>query len=81
MTPIELIFTALSEETTRQIAIRDDVQGFNENHEAAQLGGDVSGEARRNYEKRTGLKAISSDNFLGLKGGDTPSELAEPKKE
>jgi DNA-damage-inducible protein D len=80
MTPIELIFTALSEETTRQIAIRDDAQGFNENHEAAQLGGDVSGDARRNYEKRTGLKAVSSDNFLGLKGGEKPLELPEEKE-
>lgn len=81
MTPIELIFTALSEETTRQITIRDDAQGFNENHDAAQIGGDVSGEARRNYEKRTGLKAVSSNNFLGLKGGETASELPEEWKE
>ena len=80
MTPIELIFTALSEETTRQIIIRDDANGFNENHEAAQLGGDVSGDARRNYEKRTGLKAVSNENFLGLKGGDKASELPEGKE-
>jgi DNA-damage-inducible protein D len=79
MTPMELIFTALSEEATRQIAIRDDAQGFNENHDSAQTGGNVAGVARQNYEKMTGLKVVSSDNFLGLKGGDTASELTEGK--
>ncbi len=81
MTPIELIFTALSEEATRQIAIRDDAQGFNENHDAARSGGNVAGVARQNYEKMTGLKVVSSDNFLGLKGGETPSELPEAGKD
>ncbi len=46
MTPMELIFTALSEEATRQVAIRDDAQGFNENYDAAQTGGNVAGVAR-----------------------------------
>jgi DNA-damage-inducible protein D len=81
MTPIELIFTALSEEATRQVAIRDDAQGFNENYDAAQTGGNVAGVARQNYEKMTGLKVVSSDNFLGLKGGDAPSELPEEGKD
>ena len=30
MTPLELIFTALSEESTRIVAVRDDAQGFQE---------------------------------------------------
>ncbi len=77
MTPIELIFTALSEEATRQVAIREDAQGFNENVDAAQKGGDVAGEARLNYEKRIGVKVVSSDNFLGLKGGEKTEELPE----
>ena len=80
MTPIELIFTALSEEATRQVAIRDDAQGFNENYDAAQTGGNVAGVARQNYEKMTGLKVVSSDNFLSLKGGDKASELPEKKE-
>jgi DNA-damage-inducible protein D len=68
MTPLELIFTALSEETTRQFIVRDDAQGFNENHDAAQRGGTAMGNARQNYEKETGLKVVSKDNYLGLKG-------------
>ena len=35
MTPMELIFTSLSEEITRTVTIKDDSQGFNANHEAA----------------------------------------------
>jgi DNA-damage-inducible protein D len=63
MTPLELIFTALGEELTKQTAITDDVQGFNENHEAATKGGDLAGKYRKDTEKR-GFKVISKDNFL-----------------
>jgi DNA-damage-inducible protein D len=71
MTPMELILTAFSEEATRQIAMRDDAQGFNENHEAAQLGGKIGGEARQNFEKNTGLKVVSKENFTHLKEAKT----------
>jgi prophage antirepressor-like protein len=67
MTPIELIFTALSEEATRIVAEKENAQGFNENHDAAAKGGDITGEARRNFEKRLGVNVVSTDNFLGLK--------------
>jgi DNA-damage-inducible protein D len=80
MTPLELIFTALSEEITKRVTIQNDAQGFNENYEAAQKGGDMAGEARRNLEKKLGETVVSSENFLGLKGGDTPSELPEEGK-
>ena len=75
MTPIKLIFTALSEEATRQVTIREDAQGFNENYDAAEKGGDIAGEARQNYEKRIGEKVVSSENFLGLKEGGKADEL------
>jgi DNA-damage-inducible protein D len=77
MTPLELIFTALSEEITKRVTIQNDAQGFNENYEAAQKGGDLAGEARRNLETKLGETVVSSENFLGLKGGDTASELPE----
>jgi DNA-damage-inducible protein D len=76
MTPLELIFTALSEETTRQFIVRDDAQGFNENHDAAQRGGTAMGKARQNYEKETGLNVVSKDNYLGLKEVE-PTKLLE----
>jgi DNA-damage-inducible protein D len=77
MTPLELIFTALSEEVTRQVAIREDAQGFEENHDAAQYGGNMAGDARRKLEKDKGIKVVSSDNFLSLKEDDKATELPE----
>lgn len=81
MTPMELILTAFSEEATRQVTVRDDAQGFNENYDAAHLGGRIGGDALKNFESKTGLKVVSSENFLGLKGGDAATELPEPEKD
>jgi DNA-damage-inducible protein D len=64
MTNLELVFTMLGEELTRVQAVKDDTQGFNENHEAATKGGEVAGEALRNAENRMGIKVVSTDNFL-----------------
>ena len=64
MTPLELIFTALGEEATRINTVNDDAQGFQENHEAAQRGGNAAGDARRSFEKRQNQKVVSSDNYL-----------------
>lgn len=64
MTTLELIFTMLGEESTRRIAVRDDAQGFNENHEAAQKGGYATGSALERYETISGEKVVSSENFL-----------------
>lgn len=64
MTPLELILTALGEEVTRTLAIKDNAVGFNENLEAAAKGGEAGGRARRNVEEITGEKVVSSENFL-----------------
>ena len=64
MTPIELIFTALSEETTRMVTVRDDAQGFAENHDAASEGGKIAGKARRNFEVNSGFTVVSPTNYL-----------------
>ena len=74
MTPLELILTAFGEEVTRQITIRDDAQGFNDNHIAAQRGGKVAGEARDKAEMELGTKVVSSDNFLGLKAKENEAK-------
>lgn len=74
MTPLELIFTALSEELTKQKAIEFDAQGFNENHGAAQKGGQLTSKLIEKVEK-DGVKVVSSTNFLGLKGGESNREL------
>ncbi len=79
MTPLELIFTALSEEITKRVTIQTDAQGFNENYEAAQRGGRVAGDAMKKVEKDIGEQVVSSENFLGLKGSESVKEL--PKSE
>jgi DNA-damage-inducible protein D len=81
MTPLELAFTALSEEITRTVTVRDDAQGFNETMDAAIEGGSIAGEARQNAEKRLGQKIVSEANFLNLakKGADAQA-LSEGDK-
>jgi DNA-damage-inducible protein D len=76
MTPIELILTALGEETTRMIAVKQDAKGFDENQEAALKGGKTAGDARKGVEAATGEKVVSSDNYLHLKSGKM-AELPE----
>ena len=71
MTNLELVFSMLGEEITRSIAVEDDAQGFGENHDAAQKGGRLAGEARENVERQTNVKVVSKSNFLkGLKEGE-----------
>jgi DNA-damage-inducible protein D len=74
MTPLELIFTALGEELTKGKTIELDAQGFNENHEAAHKGGQLTGELVAKVES-TGRKVVSRENFLGLKGADAAKDL------
>ena len=83
MTPLELIFNSLGEETTRILSIKRDAQGFEENHDAALDGGTMAGNARGNYEKQLGEKVVSKENYLKtLEGGqkDKHLENIEPKE-
>jgi len=64
MTDLELIFTMLGEASTTEIARVDDAQGFFENKSAAVKGGSVAGKARKDLEKKTGKKVVSSENYL-----------------
>jgi DNA-damage-inducible protein D len=75
MTNLELIFTMLGEEMTRSIAVDENAQGFQENHEVAVKGGTIAGNARRNVEKDRGKPVVSTENFLALKTKDAPKEL------
>lgn len=75
MTPLELVFTALSEEVTRSIVVKDDAQGFNENQEAAAYGGSIAADARQRLEKERGIKVVSNENFLALKDSNKLNEL------
>jgi DNA-damage-inducible protein D len=79
MTDLELIFTSLSEATTRRLAIQEDAQGFDENKNVAAKGGQASGAALNTYEAKTGLKVVSNENFL--KASDDTKELPTDSNE
>ncbi len=64
MSEAELIFTALAELSTRQIAETDDATGMAENKVAATKGGAIAKQARKELEAKTGRPVVSSDNFL-----------------
>ena len=64
MNEAELIFTALAELSTRQIAESLKVQGLEENKTPAKKGGQIAKNARLELENKTGRKVVGSDNFL-----------------
>ncbi len=64
MSEAELIFTALAELSTRQIAESVDATGMNENTTVAKSGGRIAKNARKELETKTGRKIITSENYL-----------------
>jgi DNA-damage-inducible protein D len=64
MSEAELIFTALAELSTRQIAETDEATGMNENTTAAKQGGAIAKQARKALEEKTGKPVLSGENFL-----------------
>jgi hypothetical protein len=64
MSEAELIFTALAELSTRQIAESKAATGMNENEAAAKTGGSIAKKARQELESKTGKKVISTENYL-----------------
>ncbi len=64
MTDLELIFSMLGEVATTEITRVDDAQGFDESKTAARKGGEVAGTARKDLEKKTGKRVVSSENYL-----------------
>jgi hypothetical protein len=63
MSEAELIFTALAELSTRQIAETEDATGMDENKIAAKTGGNIAKKARKELEAKTGKKVITADNY------------------
>ena len=64
MSEAELIFTALAELSTRQIAESEQAKGFIENATAGKRGGRVAKNARKELESETGQSVITGENFL-----------------
>jgi len=71
MSEAELIFTALAELSTRQIAETDEAKGLIENAKAGKKGGAIAKNARKELEIKTGKSIVTGENFL---------PVAKPKK-
>jgi len=66
MSEAELIFTALAELSTRQIAESVNATGMTENKAAARTGGRIAKKARRELETKSGRKVVTRENYLAL---------------
>ena len=64
MNEAELIFTALAELSTRQIAETMKAIGMKENAVAGKRGGGIAKKARVELENKTGKKVVTSDSYL-----------------
>ena len=64
MTDAELVFSALAELSTRQIAETVQSKGLKQNKIPAKKGGRIAKNARRELEQKTGRSVISKENYL-----------------
>lgn len=64
MSEAELIFTALAELSTRQIAESEKAKGVKQNAVAGKKGGKIAKDARLALENKTRKKVVTSENFL-----------------
>ncbi|MBA4719471.1 MAG: hypothetical protein HRO68_10410 [Nitrosopumilus sp.] len=64
MSEAELLFTALAELSTRQIAETDEAKGLEQNKRTAKQGGTIAKNAKVELESKTHKKIVDSSNFL-----------------
>ena len=79
MSEAELIFTALAELSTRQIAETTNAMGLDENKKASKVGGSIAKNAKLELEKTTGKKVITKENYL-IPATASKSIKQKPKK-
>jgi len=78
MSEAELIFTALAELSTRQIAESVNATGMPENKDVGKKGGKIAKKARLELESKTGKSVITSENYLPP--AKKPKQIKEKKK-
>lgn len=66
MDELELIFGMLGEKVASEITINKNAEGFEECAVAAQEGGGVAGNARKEAEKKIGRTLVSEKNYLDV---------------
>jgi DNA-damage-inducible protein D len=64
MSEAELIFTALAELSTCQIADAESAKGLSNNKDASKKGGAVAKNARHALEAQTGQSVVTGENYL-----------------
>ncbi len=64
MNDLELIFSMLGERVSTEITRKEEAKGFDECEDAAQRGGRVAGNARKETEKELGATIITNENYL-----------------
>ena len=83
MSEAELIFTALAELSTRQIAQSVEATGMAENKSAAKSGGRIAAQARHQLESQTGKPVVTGSNYLppvAAKAAKSVKAIKPPKK-
>jgi hypothetical protein len=80
MSEAELIFTALAELSTRQIAETDDTIGMAQNEIAATKGGAIAKQARKALEAKTRRPVVSGENFLPPGNDSRPKAIEKASK-
>jgi len=78
MSEAELIFTALAELSTRQIAETEKAKGIQQNAVASKSDGKIAKDARLALEQKTGKNVVTNENFLPPIS--KKKELSERKK-
>jgi hypothetical protein len=79
MSEAELIFTALAELSTRQIAETMVATGMTENAIAGKKGGGIAKKARLELEEKTGKKVVTGENYLPPRTGKEIKKIREKK--
>lgn len=80
MSEAELIFTALAELSTRQLAESVEATGMAENEGAARKGGRIAKRARLDLESKTGKSVVTGANFLPPPGGALGKKTSKKKR-
>ena len=79
MSEAELIFTALAELSTRQIAESVQATGMAENKTAATTGGRIARQARNQLEAQTGKPVVTGANYLPAAATSAAPKLPKAK--
>lgn len=69
MTEVKLIFTALAELSTRQIAESMNATGLDENATVGRRGGGIARQARQELEEKTAQKVVTGNSNILLPAG------------